>query len=124
MDNAGDRSIIWTTIGVGIGLATLMLTLGGLILTQINGLQVQITANQTSLQAQITANQTSLQAQITANQTSTENRLTGIESQNTELVDRVSRLETHVEVLREDVAYLAGRRSEPATPDDKPAETP
>ena len=102
MDNAGDRSIIWTIIGVGIGLATLMLTLGGLILTQINGLQVQITANQTS----------------------TENRLTGIESQNTELVDRVSRLETHVEVLREDVAYLAGRRNEPATPDDKPAETP
>ena len=90
---------IWAIIGVGIALA-------GLIVTQNASLRQEHTV----LQSQITG----LQSQIT-----------GLQNQITDLVDRTARLETHVDILREDVAYLTGRRGEPESPPpDQPLEAP
>ena len=91
-----DAMGIWTIIGVGIALA-------GLIVTQNASLRQDMRGQFASIQSQIT----NLQNQITG------------------LVDRTARLETHVGILREDVAYLAGRRNEPESPPpDQPLEAP
>ena len=50
---------------------------------------------------------------------------TVLQSQITNLVDRTARLETHVGILREDMAYLTGRRNElESPPPDQPLEAP
>ena len=98
-----DAMGIWTIIGVGIALA-------GLIVTQNASLRQDMRGQFASIQSQIT---------------NLQNQITGLQNQITDLVDRTARLETHVGILREDVAYLAGRRNEPESPPpDQPLEAP
>ena len=108
---------IWAIIGVGIALAGLIVTQNASLRQDMQGQFASIQNQITGLQSQIT----NLQNQITGIQ----GQITGLQNQITDLVDRTARLETHVDILREDVAYLTGRRGEPESPPpDHPLEAP